>query len=111
MSTLTNKQIETAKQLLKKHNKKVIYVIAKTGQMYFSKNNAEITAKGKEVVGVGDGEVDDEQLTAAALNKLEEKPEEVENIEPAATGEVKEAAADVPVKKAEATLPRIKNKK
>lgn len=73
MNTLSDKLIAQAKALLAKHKKEVIYVIAETGQMYFSKNNAEITAKGREVVGVGDGEVDDEQLTEIKLKEYFDK--------------------------------------
>ncbi len=98
MSKLNDKQIANAKELMKKHGKEAIYVIAETGQMYFSKNNAAITAKGKEVV----------EVKAAVEKKAEVKEPKVK--EPKAKEpEVKEPVSKEPeVKEPEVKEPELK---
>lgn len=91
MSKLSDKQIATAKALMKKHSKDVVYMIAETGSMYFGKHNAEITAKGKEIVTV---KADAVRPEAKGLVAEETKPKGAENTPTAAAGE--EAAAERP---------------
>lgn len=96
MSKLTNKQIDTAKQILKEHNEKVVYVVIDGAHMYFDKTNALAGRKEEEIEAVyasEDAKVDvEEEAKLAEQKKAEQEATEKAAAEAEAKAQEEDAA-------------------